>query len=92
MPDRHEKLRGVLKELESELASLDSLDDASRAALEESLQEIIAALRKNEPGVLQRDESLADKLRDAADEFEHSHPTLFGIVTRTIDALGQMGI
>ena len=33
-----------------------------------------------------------DRLQDAAGEFETSHPTLFGIVTRMVDALGQIGI
>jgi chromosome segregation ATPase len=91
MPDRVEKLKSTLRELEAELASLDSLDEETRAALQSAVDEISQRLRKREYQPQQAD-SLATRLQDAAGEFETSHPTLFGIVTRTIDALGQMGI
>lgn len=37
-------------------------------------------------------ESLVERLRLAAHQFESSHPTLTGILSRLIDGLGQMGI
>lgn len=92
MPERSEKLRSTLHELESELSSLDTLDDETRAALEAVLNEISHKLNKSGPAGLQREDSLVARLQDAAEDFETSHPTLFGIVSRTIDALGQMGI
>lgn len=92
MPEHQEKLHGVLKELESELDSVGSLDEQSRAAVMSALEDIVSALRQKDFHALQKNETITDRLRDAADEFEHSHPTLFGIVSRTIDALGQMGI
>ncbi|MGE0756010.1 MAG: DUF4404 family protein [Pirellulaceae bacterium] len=92
MPEKHEKLRATLQELESELATLNSLDDETRTALETVLQEISDTLGKRAPTEPAQHGTLASRLQDAAEEFETSHPTLFGIVTRTIDALGQMGI
>ena len=90
MPEQIEKLKSTLRELEAELASIDTLDEETRAALEEAVEEISQRLRKRD--YAPQPDSLAARLQDAAGEFETSHPTLFGIVRRTIDALGQMGI
>lgn len=92
MTEKSEKLQATLKELEDELASLDSLDEESRSALETALEEISVALQRSDDPSRTRDESLVARLQDAAGEFETSHPNLFGIVHRTIHALGQMGI
>jgi len=35
---------------------------------------------------------LMDHLRAATQQFEESHPTLTGILSRLVDGLGQMGI
>jgi len=88
MPERIDRLRATVRELEKELASLSEIDDQTRDVLEEAVQEIRDALRPQdlEP------QSLASRLKLAAEDFESSHPTLFGIVSRMIDALGQMGI
>jgi len=91
MPQRIAKLQATIQELQAELASLDTVDDATRNALEDAVNEIEAALRKAEHAELS-ESSLITRLRDSAEQFEASHPTLFGIVSRTIDALGQMGI
>jgi hypothetical protein len=87
-----DKLRHTLLELESELASVAALDDETRARLEALRQEISQILTKSSVNEHHGHESLISRLQDAAEEFESSHPTLFGIVSRTIDALGQMGI
>ncbi len=91
MPERLEKLRTTLHELEAELESLDSLDTESRALLEEAAAEIHAALREKDPQQLEPT-SLTDRLRTAVQDFEADHPTLAGVVNRIADALGQMGI
>ena len=90
MPERIHRLRTTVTELESELAGLDEVDDETRAVLEEAVQEIQEALHK-QPEEIEH-QTLSDRLRDAAEGFEASHPTLYGIVHRTIDCLGQMGI
>jgi chromosome segregation ATPase len=90
MPERIEKLRSTVTELEAELASLTELDDSTRALLEEAVSELQATLSK-QPAEIEH-QSLTERLRESAKAFESSHPTLFGIVSRTIDALAQMGI
>ena len=91
MPQRIAKLQETIEELQAELASLETVDDETRAVLEDAVAEIQAALHKEEHAEL-GESTLITKLRDSAEQFEASHPTLFGIVSRTIDALGQMGI
>lgn len=91
MPERFERLRHVLDELERELAAPEPLDAESRGVLAEAAREIQVALHQRDSGTLAA-ESLTERLRDAEQRFEASHPTLSGIVLRMIDALGQMGI
>ncbi|MCA9123465.1 MAG: DUF4404 family protein [Planctomycetaceae bacterium] len=90
MPERIEKLRATVTELEVELASLSELDAPTRALLEEAVGELQATLSKQPVEI--EPQSLTEQLTEAAKAFEHSHPTLSGIVHRTIDALAQMGI
>jgi len=85
------KLKTTLAELEAELASLDELDTETRALLQQAARDIQQALVEQEPSEIET-HSFVDRLRESAEDFESSHPTLFGIVSRTIDALGQMGI
>ena len=90
MPERIEKLRAAVVELEAELDSLSELDEPTRDLLEEAVSELQATLSK-QPAEIES-HSLTERLRESAKVFESSHPTPFGIVSRTIDALGQMGI
>jgi vacuolar-type H+-ATPase subunit I/STV1 len=90
MPERIEKLRATVTELEAELASITELDDPTRALLEEAVSELQATLQK-QPAEIEH-HSLTERLHESAKAFESSHPTLYGIVSRTIDALAQMGI
>jgi chromosome segregation ATPase len=91
MSEHVEKLKVTVAELEEELRSLETLDDETCEVLEEALREIQTALNPDEPAELEA-ESLMDRLNDATLEFEGSHPTLTGIISRLIDGLGQMGI
>jgi uncharacterized protein DUF4404 len=90
MPDRMDKLRAVLSELESELRQVDSVDDATREALADAAAEIAASLRRGKRS--ERTEAAEASLQDRLVEFEASHPQLAGILTRLIDGLGQLGI
>ena len=91
MSEQANRIKATLAELEEELRALPSFDDETRKVLEETVQEIQSALAPDEPGELQP-ESLADRLGATAQQFEESHPTLTGIISRLIDGLGQMGI
>jgi hypothetical protein len=90
MPDRLDKLRATLAELESELRSLDSLDDSTREQLADAAAEISAALRRGKRTDATR--RLETSLPGRLAEFEASYPQLAGILTRLIDGLGQLGI
>ena len=91
MPERIEKLRHMVKELEAELDSLERVDDESRQFLEDALEDLRAALKEKDTASL-RSESLSQRLRTAEEYFQVSHPTISGLVLRMIDALGQIGI
>jgi hypothetical protein len=90
MPDRIEKLRATLHELEAELRELDSIDDDTRKLLAEAALEIANTLTRGEKS----DEThrVEGSLRERLEEFEASHPQLALIVGRLIDGLGQLGI
>lgn len=91
MPDRVDKLKQLVKELEAELTAIDAADPASRAALTETLADLRTALGKLDSEPLAPD-SLIARFRTAEESFQVSHPTVSGLVVRMIDALGQLGI
>ncbi len=86
-----DQLKGTLRELKNELASLDSLDIETRELLEGAVHEIEGKLRR-ETGDEDQEKWSHSGLKDAIERFETSHPTLTGILSRLVDALGQMGI
>ena len=90
MPDRLDKLRAVLGELEAELRDLDTIDEPTRVDLAETAAEIAVILRRGQR--TPRVEPLQTSLQDRLVEFEASHPQLAGILTRLLDGLGQLGI
>jgi len=90
MAERLDKLRATLNELDAELRSIDSLDDATREELAQAAAEIAASLRrgKRSEHTLRAEDSLQNRLAD----FEASYPQLAGIVTRLLEGLAQLGI
>lgn len=91
MSELHDKLRATVAELHEELAALPEVDSEARAVLDEAIrviQHTIGSANRKAPG----DESLTERLKLAASHFEVSHPTLSGIISSTVDALGRMGI
>jgi hypothetical protein len=105
MPEQIEKLKSVVRELENELRALPAVDEQASEVLQEALREIQSVLlsRQGGPAAAAADspieqaeseeaESVMDRLRHAAHQFEGSHPTLTGLLSRLIDGLGQMGI
>ena len=91
MPERIEKLKLIVKELEAELESLDSVDPESQRVLEDALKDLHDAIGKKSPDLIASD-SMMERLRAAEGDFQVSHPTLSGLVLRMINALGQLGI
>ncbi len=92
MPERIEKLKAIVKELEAELESLDTVDAQSQQILEDALQDLHEALGKTNTVPLDSADSLIERFRSAEGNFQVTHPTLSGLVMRMINALGQLGI
>lgn len=91
MSEQLDKLRVTLDELERELASLEEVDPQTREVLEQAHREIQAALDKRDASQIES-ESLIERLREAEQEFESSHPTLAGVIMRMVNSLAQLGI
>jgi len=90
MASNPERLRETLLELERELAEARVEDPELRALLERTRQEIQQAL---DAGVAAVDEeSLRERVGEAARRFEASHPTLTSAAQRVVDALASLGI
>ncbi|MBW8884468.1 MAG: DUF4404 family protein [Planctomycetia bacterium] len=85
-----EKLRTTLSELDAELRSIDSLDDATREELAQAAAEIAASLRRGKRS--EKTQMAADSLQNRLVEFEAANPQLAGIVSRLLDGLAQLGI
>lgn len=90
MPDRIEKLRATLQQLDAELRDIESIDDETRKQLAEAALEIATVLAQGEKS----DDSRRPEgsLRERLEDFEASHPQLALIIGRLIDGLGQLGI
>jgi len=91
MTDNLEKLHATLNELKQELQSLDTIDSETRQSLENVMQEIDSSLHQSNATEMEP-HTMVERLREATQGFENSHPTLFGIVSKIIDGLGQIGI
>jgi hypothetical protein len=83
-------LREQLAALHAALADAESVGPEARELLRAVMDDIQRLLeveaRDEEP------EGLMDRLREAAEDFEESHPTLAEAAGRVIDALARMGI
>ena len=87
------------KELHRSLSSAEGVDPETREALVVLLGDIDRLLAKSHGGGLKAapttgasDEQHVDRLTDAAQRFQVTHPTLAGTLEGLADALGRMGI
>jgi len=93
---RERRLRETLAELQRELEGTDAGDPHARRRVEEAAREIDAWLERTDVREARpdedADESIGDRLRDAALRFEEEHPALASTVRRVIEALSDLGI
>lgn len=89
-----EKLADLLRQLHDELAKADDLDEQLNEQLRAATEEIDEVLERDELAEqpVEKPHGLIEQLRQAADRFEDSHPTLTNTVGRVADALSQLGI
>ena len=97
----YQQLHETLERLHAQLRETEKLPPEALAELAEVDRQIDAILARQggesraqgEPVAAQPgEESVAERLREAAQEFEQSHPTLAGTLHRLVDTLAQMGI
>ena len=91
MSEHVERLRATIRELEDELHEIGAVDPETRQLLEEALLYIDAKIQEPRPESLD-DDLLSQRVSGAAERFETTHPTLFGVLTRLADGLADMGI
>lgn len=86
-----QELRRQLAALHQALADSETVGPEARELLQAVMGDIqrlldVEEARPEEPA------SLVDRLREAVEDFEESHPTLSEAAGRVIDALARMGI
>lgn len=85
-----EDLREQLAALHTALGDGESVGPEARELLRAVMDDIQRVLDIEEGE--EQPEGLVDRLRDAVEDFEESHPTLAEAAGRVIDALARMGI
>lgn len=88
------ELRQRLEELHRELQEAEPIDPAALELLRKVMEDIRRQLEAAEQGseADPESESLIDRLRDAVNDFEESHPALTDAAGRVIDTLARIGI
>jgi prefoldin subunit 5 len=91
MADQHDSLRDALDELQRQLENLRQREPAVAAQLEATINQARTALEGQELAAGEQ-HSLVDRLSQAVQRYEASHPSLSANLGSIIDALAQMGI
>lgn len=81
-----EVLRHTLKELRRELAEVGKVDPGLEALLSEIRADIEEVMERQDP------HPLRDRLAQAVERFETSHPTLANAMGAVADQLARMGV
>lgn len=84
-------LKSMIENLHRELESADSVDEESRALLQELSQDVEKLAGATGAADVEHD-STTGQLRNAALRFESEHPKLSMALGEVIDALGRLGI
>jgi hypothetical protein len=86
------RLRETLQQLHEELDRTECVGTEERALLKNLMEDIQHTLEKPGEGTAERHQSLHDRLREAAGDFEEAHPSLTLALRRVIDAFRWMSI
>jgi len=87
-----ENLRKLLEQLHDELERAESVDDKGDELLRHLNADISNLLKRSGKDKAHSDESLLDRLEDAIDHFEVSHPTLTTMLSEMMTILSNAGI
>jgi hypothetical protein len=85
------QLRQLIANLHTELQDADSVDDESRAMLQQLIGDI-EKLADGDEGANDAGTSAVDQVEQAALKFETEHPRLSMTLGELMDALGKLGI
>lgn len=83
------KLREQLEAIRRELARPDAVDDANRALLEDLAADIERVLDEEDETT---PETVRDRIKKAAVDFEAEHPRIARVMNEIVEALARMGI
>ncbi len=83
------KLREQLEAIRRELDDPDAVDDANRALLEELAADIERVLDEEDETT---PETVRDRMKKAAVDFEAEHPRIARVMNEIVEALARMGI
>lgn len=87
-----ENLRKLLEQLHDELERTESVDEKGDELLRHLNADIENWLRRSEKGQGPSDESMFERLEDAIDHFEVTHPTLTTMLSEMMRILSNAGI
>lgn len=90
MPD--ENLRKLLEQLHDELERAESMDEKGDELLRHLNADIKNLLKRSGKGKGPPDESVLERLEDAIDHFEVTHPTLTTMLSEIMTILSNAGI
>jgi len=86
------QLRERIQELLGELEQIEAVDPEARDRLASVLKDIRAAVAESGEEASNEQDSLLERLNEAAQHFKESHPTLTAMVGRVADSLSNLGI
>ena len=87
-----ENLRKLLEQLHDELERVESMDEKGDELLRHLNADIRNLLKRSGKGKGQLDESVLERLEDAIDHFEVTHPTLTAMLSELMTILSNAGI
>jgi hypothetical protein len=87
-----QQLHERLKQLHTELQQIDSVDDDSRAMLQNIEDDIQTLLNAKESDRRRQYKGFGERLRDGIERFEASHPDLALTMGQLADMLAKIGI
>lgn len=84
-----DELKDLLQQLHHELSKADSLDDVSKALLNTVVDDIQTAIGDDSD---EEPHGLADRLKEAAQDYEEDYPQLTEAIGSVASALARLGI
>jgi hypothetical protein len=87
-----QKLRALLEQLHDELERTEAVDDKGRELLRDLNGDIRGLLERSGNAGQQSDESTVQRLQDAIDHFEVTHPTITSALSEIMTTLSNAGI